>query len=50
MAQVEPHFVELICAIAEMRRCLTTSKAIALGNDLIVGPEIEKRIIECEIK
>ena len=46
MAPVEPHLVELICAMAGMRRCLTTSEAIALGNDLIIGTETEKRIIE----
>ena len=46
MASVEPHLIDLICAMAEMRRCLTTSEAIALANDLIIGTETEKRIVE----
>ena len=50
MAQVEPNLVELICAMAEMRRCLTTSEAVSLGNDLIIGTETEKRIIEWKKK
>ena len=43
MASVEPHLIELICSMAEMRRCLRTSEAISLANDLIVGTETEKR-------
>ena len=37
---------ESLCAMAGIRRCLTSSKAIALGNDLIIGTEIENIIIE----
>ena len=43
MASVEPHLIELICPMAEIRRRLTTSEAISLANDLIVGTETEKR-------
>ena len=46
MASVEPHLIELICAMAEIRRCLTISEALALGNDLIAGTQTEKNIIE----
>ena len=46
MASVEPHLIELNCAMAEIRRCLTISEALALGNDLIRGTETEKKIIE----
>ena len=42
MYEVEPHLVELICAMARIRRCLTTSKSIAGANDLISGTELEK--------
>ena len=37
MASVEPHLIELILAMAEIRICLSTSEALALGNDLING-------------
>jgi len=46
MASVEPHLVELICAMAEFRRCLTTSEALSLGNDLIRGTPTEENIIK----
>ena len=46
MASVEPHLVELICAMAEIRTCLTASEAIALANSLILGTETERRIIK----
>ena len=46
MSSVEPHLIELICPMAEIRRRLTTSEAISLANDLIVGTETEKKIIE----
>lgn len=46
MASVGPHLVELICAMAEIRRCLTASEAIALANSLILGTETERRIIK----
>ena len=46
MASVEPHLVELICSMAEIRRCLTISEALALGNELISGTQTEENIIE----
>jgi len=46
MAPVEPHLVELICSMASIRRCLSTSECISLANDLIAGTELESRIIE----
>ena len=46
MASVEPKLVKLICAMAEIRRCLTASEAIALANSLIEGSETEREIIE----
>ena len=46
MASVEPHLIELILAMAEIRRCLSTSEALALGNDLIRGTPTESKIIE----
>ena len=49
MASVEPHLVELICAMAEIRRCLTASEAVALANDLIGGTKTgKKKLIETE--
>ena len=50
MYDVEPHLVELICAMARIRRCLTTTESIALANDLISGTELEKKIIEWKKK
>ena len=46
MATVEPYLIELICAMDEIRRCIITSEAIALVNELIVGTETEKKIIQ----
>ena len=46
MASVEPHLVELICAMAEIRRSLTASEAVALAYDLISGTDTEIQIIE----
>ena len=46
MASVEPHLIELILAMAEIRRCLSTSEALALGNDLISGTPTESNIIK----
>ena len=46
MASIEPHLIELILSMAEIRRCLSTSEAIALANDLISGIHTESRIIE----
>ena len=46
MASIGPHLVELICAMAEIRRCLTASEAVALANDLISGTDTEIQIIE----
>ena len=46
MALVEPHLIELILAMAEFRRYLSTSEALVLGNDLIYGIETKKNIVE----
>ena len=46
MAPVEPHLVDLICAMASIRRCLSSSECIALANDLIAGTELESTIIQ----
>ena len=46
MAPVEPHLGELICAMAKIRRCLTSSEALSLANDLIKGTATEKNVIE----
>ena len=43
---VEPHLVELIIAMARIRRYMTTSESIALANDLISGTKLEKSIIK----
>ena len=50
VTSVEPHLIDLVCAIAEIRRCLTTSEALTLCNDLICGTPTEKNIIEGSIK
>ena len=50
MRDVEPHLVDLIIAMARIRRCLTTSESMALANDLISGTKIEKSIIEWKKK
>ena len=50
MREVEPHLVELICAMAQIRRCLTSTESISLANDLISGTEVEKRIIDWKKK
>ena len=46
MASFEPHLVELICAMAEIRRSLTVSETVALANDLISGTETVIQNIE----
>ena len=35
MAPIEPYLIDLIISMAEFRRCLSMSEALALGNDLI---------------
>ena len=46
IAPVEPHLVDLICAMASIHRCLSSSECIALANDLIAGTELELTIIQ----
>ena len=46
MTPVEPYLVTLICAMAQIRRCLRASECIGLANDLIKGRPLEKEIIE----
>ena len=43
---LEQHLIQLICAMAEIRRCLTVSEAIALGNSMINGTKTERKIIQ----
>ena len=50
MREIEPHLVELICAMAHIRRCLTTTESLALANDLISGTPIEEKIIHWKKK
>ena len=50
MSEVEPHLVELICAMAHIRRCLTTTESLALANDLISETIIEEKIINWKKK
>ena len=45
MASIEPHLVEMICAMGQIRRSLTGSECLSLTNDLIVGTQIEKDVI-----
>ncbi len=50
MSLVEPHLIELILAMTELRRCLSTSEAPTLGNDLFFGTETKNNIIEWKRK
>ena len=43
MTPVVPHHVTLICAIAQLRRCLRASEWIGLANDLIKWRPLWKR-------
>ena len=44
MTPVEPHLVTLICAMAQIRRCLrASSECIGLANDLIKGMPLWKK-------
>ena len=43
LVQREVALIELICAMAEFRRCLTTSEALSLANDLISHRLVTKR-------
>ena len=44
MYKIEKNLVEVICAMARIRRCLATAKWIDLANDLISGTELEKEL------
>ena len=46
MAPVEPKLVDLVLAMAKIRRCLTVSECLVLANDLIKGTPLETKIIE----
>ena len=46
MAPVEPKLVELVLAMAKIRRCLTVSETLGLANDLIKDTPLEKKILE----
>ena len=43
MAPVEPKLVELVLAMAKIRRCLTVSETLGLANDLIKDTPLEKK-------
>ena len=45
MALIEPHLVELICTMRQIRRSLTGRECLSLANDLIVGIQMEKDVI-----
>ena len=46
MSCIEPHLVELISAMGQIRRSLTGSESLSLANDLIYGTQVEKDIIQ----
>lgn len=46
MAPVEPKLVELVLAMAKIRRCLTVSETLGLANDLIKDTPLERKILE----
>ena len=46
MAPVEPKLVELVLAMAKIRRCMTVSETLGLANDLIKNTPLEKKILE----
>ena len=50
MAPIEPYRVDLIISMAEFRRYLSMTEALALGNDLIHGTSTETDIIEWKKK
>ncbi len=50
MSPVEPHLVELLCSMASIQRCLSSSECIALANDLIAGTELESTIVNWKKK
>ena len=50
MAPIEPYLIDLIISMAEFRRCLSMTEALALRNDLIHGTLTETDIIEWKKK
>ena len=50
MAPIEPKLVELVLAMAKIRRCLTVSETLGLANDLIRNTDLEKKIIQWKKK
>ena len=46
MASIELPLIQLIYAITEFRRCLLTSEALSLGNNLIHERPTKRNIIE----
>ena len=46
MAPIEPHLVELICTMGQIRRSLTASESLSLANDLIYGTQVEEDVIK----
>ena len=46
MAPVEGKLVQLVLAMARIRRCLTTSESLDLANDLIRDTPVEQQITE----
>ena len=48
MPCIEPHLVEFISTMGQIRRSLSGCESLSLANDLIYGPQAEKEIIEWE--
>ena len=46
ISKVEPKVVELVIRMSQSRRCLTRSQCLYLANDLIVGTDVEKEVIQ----
>ena len=46
MSCIEPHLVELISVMGQIRRSLTGCESLSLANDLIYGTQVEKDIIK----
>ena len=43
MASIETKLVELVLAMAKIRRCITVSETLGAANDLIKNADLEKK-------
>ena len=50
MSSIDPHLVELICAMGQICRPLTASESLSVANDLISSTQLEKDIIQWKKK